>query len=79
MADKKWANQILCKASKEVKKMLSREEQLNWHNVRSGAMMVASLGSLILNRTVSQDGKALILSRSRASHLANKLNNSEAV
>ena len=59
MCDKRWANQILCKASPEVKRMLSRPEQINWHGARSGAMMVATMGSVILNRTVHQDGLAL--------------------
>ena len=58
-ADLKWANEILVKAQPIIQRYLSREENITWHNQRSGAMMVASLSLMIMNRTQEQDTEAL--------------------
>ena len=58
-ADLKWANEILVKAQPIIQRHLSREENITWHNQRSGAMMVASLSLMIMNRTQEQDTEAL--------------------
>ena len=58
-ADLKWANEILVKAQPIIQRHLSREENITWHTQRSGAMMVASLSLMIMNRTQEQDTEAL--------------------
>ena len=58
-ADLKWANEVLVKATPTIQRHLSREENITWHQQRSGAMMIASLSLMIMNRTQEQDTEAL--------------------
>ena len=43
-ADLRWANQIFCSATDQVKKLISKKTANAWHGKRSGVMMVATGG-----------------------------------
>ena len=54
-----WANEILSRASRAVKRLLLKETNITWHGKRSGLAMTSTLGLIIMARTPAANTQAL--------------------